>query len=135
MEGRSHRRISSKVVFIYDGDCGFCDASVRWLLRRGSRMDFRPCQQRPPEMGRAGLTVEDCQRAACVVESPAGAPLRVHRGAAAVNFALRRLTGRLGWRLLGIAYLLPVIRQVEDAGYAWVARNRHHLPGESCSTR
>ncbi len=126
-------------VFLYDADCGFCAASVRWLLRRGSRLDFRPCRQRPPEMDLAGLTAEDCRRAACLVESPEDAPLRVHRGAAAINLALRRLQGlrNVGWRLLSLLYLLPGLRRAEDAGYAWVARNRRRLghSGGACSIR
>jgi predicted DCC family thiol-disulfide oxidoreductase YuxK len=129
-----------KAIFIYDADCGFCAATVRWLRDRGAeaRIDFQAYQQKPSAMAAAGLTVEDCQRAAYAVEL-GGSPPRVYRGAAAVNFALRKLPGarHVGWRLIGRLYTLPTVRQAEDAGYAWVARNRRRLSrsGQVCAVR
>ena len=120
-----------KAVFIYDGECGFCIDSVRWLEGRGAARDlrFEPFQSEPDEMARAGIAAEDCRRAAYVVDDRRGPSPRIHRGAGAVSYALRRLPGirRLGWRLLGCVYLVPVIKQIEDAGYGWIARNRYRL--------
>lgn len=52
-----------------------------------------------------------------------------YRGAAAINAALGALGGVFG--LASFVYRIPVLKQLEDAAYAWVARNRHRLPGAS----
>lgn len=54
---------------------------------------------------------------------------RAFRGAAAINTALGMLGGVFA--LVSILYRLPGFRQIEDAAYAWVARNRHRMPGAS----
>lgn len=118
-------------ALIYDGDCGFCQASVRWLERRGAArvLAMHAFQTAPPEMALAGLAAADCREVVFVVDqSPAPRRPKVYRAAAAA-FALRALPAfsRAGWRLLGWLYYLPGLRQVVDAGYAWVARNRHRL--------
>ena len=128
-----------KPTLIYDGDCSFCMDAVYWLELRGAdrTLAFRSYQSAPPQMALAGLTANDFQHAAYLVDDRhvdfdvSGQALRpvVFRGAAAVNYALRALPGFrcLGWRLLGYLYYVPGLRQVEDLGYAWVARNRHRF--------
>ncbi len=130
----------SIATFIYDADCGICRSTVRFLQDRSAvGLDFRTYQQQPSEMRRAGLTPDDCRQAAYVVAWEDGFSPKVYRGASAVNYALRSLPGlhRVGWRSLGSFYAFPVIRQIEDICYAWVARNRSRLgrPGQVCAVR
>ncbi|MSP77961.1 MAG: DUF393 domain-containing protein [Dehalococcoidia bacterium] len=134
-------------TLIYDGSCGVCAATVRWLERRGAArtLAFRTYQDAPPQMGLAGLTPHDCQCAAYVVDDRGlgqdclddGAVVRVYRGAGAVNFALRALPGarHIGWRLLGWLYYLPLLRRIEDLAYAWFARNRFRFGGSTCGLK
>ncbi len=123
-------------TFLYDGTCGMCQAGVGWLKRRDSRLAYAAYQTTPPPMTLVGLSADDCQRAAYVVDERDGVGPRVYRGAAAVNYALRTLPGRrhIGWRLAGALYHLPVVRQLEDVAYAVIARNRHRLSrgGPAC---
>ena len=72
-----------------------------------------------------GLSAAECDAAAwAVVPDPDG---RRFRGAAAVNAALAAVLGTwLPVRLYG----LPVIQQIQDAAYAWIARNRGRLRGD-----
>ena len=79
----------------------------------------------PGLLERAGLTEAQCQEAVWFVY-PDG---RQYRAAAAANQTLYELGGV--WRLVSILYRLPGVRQLEDAAYAWVARNRYRLPGAS----
>ena len=51
------------------------------------------------------------------------------RGAAAINAALGALGGV--FVLAPLLYRLPGLKQLEDVVYAWVARNRHRMPGAS----
>ncbi len=125
----------SRPLFVYDGDCGICTATVAWLRRHGADavLRFAPSIEQPSEMLAAGLTLQDCLGAAYVIEALPGvggvAPLRRFRGAAAINFALGCLPGRRNWMFRGLArlYQLPGVRQAQDLGYAWVAGNRHRL--------
>ena len=137
MAGKTKSKTGSATL-IYDGDCAFCMASVRWLKRRsvGSGLEYLPYQAYPYPMTQAGLTAQDCIKAAYVIEQR-GSGVKAYRGAGAVNYALRRSRGHwsLGWRFLGGLYLLPGIRQIQNLGYRWVADNRFRLStsGDSCS--
>lgn len=71
-----------------------------------------------------GLTVAECEAAAWAV-APDRTP---YRGAAAINLTL---AVALRLRILVWLYNLPGIHQLEDGVYAWVARNRSRLPGDT----
>lgn len=70
----------------------------------------------------AGLTRAQCEQAAWAV-TPDG---RRFRGAGAVNAAL---TWAVGCPAFLWIYRLPLVRQVQDALYDWIAANRSRLPG------
>ncbi|MBS1251691.1 MAG: hypothetical protein MAG451_00724 [Anaerolineales bacterium] len=78
--------------------------------------------QKPGAPEAAGLTREQCEQAAWAVE-PGG---RRHRGAGAAHAALAR---GLGVRWVLSVYYLPIIQQIEDVVYRWIAANRGRLPG------
>lgn len=82
-------------------------------------------------MTEVGLTKADCEKAAYLVKKNGAGDYRLKRGAAAVNYTLRSLSGktRIGWRLLGYLYLLPVVRQIEDIVYSVIVRIRHRIHG------
>ena len=79
--------------------------------------------QKPGVPASAGLTVEQCEGAAWAV-SPDG---RRYRGAGAINASLAVASGVA---LPLLAYELPVVRQLEDLGYAFTAAVRGKLPGD-----
>jgi predicted DCC family thiol-disulfide oxidoreductase YuxK len=79
--------------------------------------------QRPGAAWSAGLTLEECRAAAWAVK-PDG---RCYRGAEAMNVAL---SAAIGTSLPHIIYRLPAVRHLQDLAYAWVASNRHKLPGD-----
>jgi hypothetical protein len=71
-----------------------------------------------------GLTIAQCEAAAWTV---AAAPNTTrHRGAGAINATVSAALGA-SWPLR--FYRLPGIRQIQDAVYEWVVRNRDRLPG------
>lgn len=119
-------------ILLYDGACGFCQASVQWVLRRDRRrtVRFAPLQgavgsairARHPELATADSVVW--------VEDPGGPAERVAIKSAAAAEVLRYLGG--GWGLLRMAWIAP--RALRDAVYDLVARHRHRLPlgAEAC---
>lgn len=110
-------------LVFYDGECGFCHRSVRWLLERdegGGRFRFAPIggptfEQEIPAAERASLPDT------LVVRTAAG---RTLSGSDAVVHVLRRLGGRHARRS---AWLARVPRPLRDAVYAAFARMRRGL--------
>lgn len=117
----SHQRTS---YLIYDGDCGFCDASVRLAARynRDVTLTFLPFQSLTPDR-LAGLGIDPAECAGAVQLVTTGGT--VLAGAFAINHLLRqRPSGALLVRLIEI---LPPLLWLEQAGYRLVARNRARL--------
>lgn len=130
------RAYAARVVplLIYDGDCGFCTRSARWIAER-----WRPGTARivtsqsldDTTLTEHGLTRADVTDAAWWV----GADGAAERGDRAIAAALR---GAPGWpNTLGRAITMPGLRALAPVGYALVARFRHRLPGatDACAVR
>ena len=114
-------------LVLYDGVCGFCDASVRWLLAHDGRAVFRfaPLQgdaaaalrERHPEIG-------DSLEGIAYVDASDGSE-RVHLRSEAVFRILAELDPP--WRWLATLRFLP--RPLTDLGYRIFARLRYRVFG------
>lgn len=119
-------------VLLYDGDCGFCASSVRFVLQHDSRaksLRFAPLA------GDLGSRVRgDHPELAGVdsmiwVELDARGQSEVRVRSEAALALLHYLGG--GFRLLsGLGRLVP--RRLRDAAYAAIAARRKTLGGETC---
>ncbi|MFE3289660.1 thiol-disulfide oxidoreductase DCC family protein [Rhodococcus sp. NPDC059234] len=123
------RRTASRytVELLYDRDCGFCvrcAALLERLDRRG-RVAVVPLQQAGAP-ARFGVTTDEALDQAWAQDSRGGR----HHGAGAINAAL---SGVLGTRIPLYVYRIWGIRQLQDAAYRAVARNRYRLPGRGGS--
>ncbi len=111
-------------IVLYDGVCGFCNGSVRWLSAhdRGARLHYAPLQgetaaalrARHPEIPTALETI------AFVEED------RVSMQSAAVFRVLRELPAPWRW-VAALSGLLP--RALWDAAYRAFARRRYRWFG------
>jgi predicted DCC family thiol-disulfide oxidoreductase YuxK len=119
-EGRANN------LLLYDGRCGFCAASVAFMLRHERQHTLRfatlegatgsEIRRRHPELEAIDSVVW--------VEPPAeGRAEQVFVRSAAALRAARYLGGP--WRLLAVGYLLPA--GIRNGIYDWVARHRHSL--------
>lgn len=108
-------------TLIYDGDCGFCTRSVRWVERLPVRVRIVPWQEADLTALR---TTEDRARHEVVWAPPRG---RVRGGAAAVAELLKHC--RCPWPVLGWLMDAPVLRGLAELVYRCVADNRFRLPG------
>ena len=116
-------------VFFYDGECGLCDAAVRFLLRHtdAARLQFSALQSSHARrvFHERGLAAPDL-RAAWLLKDGT-----LHAASSAV---LEALDLARGWpRLLRVLLVVP--RPMRDAGYAVVARWRRRLAPGSCPVR
>jgi predicted DCC family thiol-disulfide oxidoreductase YuxK len=118
--------VSVPPILLYDGSCGFCQASVQWVLRRDRHRTLRFA----PLQGVAGTAILarhpalDGADSVVWVDDPGGALERV----AIKSGAARRILGYLGgrWGLLRVCWVVP--RVIRDGIYDLIARHRHRIP-------
>lgn len=118
-------------VLIFDGGCGFCSRSARWLADTAAgTVSAVPAQSLDSEaIAALGIREEDLRRFAFWVDD-AG---RVSAGHEAVGAALKARGGIA--RLAGMLVLAPVTSTLAKVLYRIVARVRHRLPGSDGSCR
>lgn len=109
----------SPAVLIYDGDCGLCGASVRWVKRNSQEgaFEFVACQSPQRRQRFPHITEETCMQAMVLV-LPDG---RQFTGSDAAPHILRR-TRRLRW--LACLFTVPGVSLVARPVYRWIARRR-----------
>jgi len=110
-----------QIPILYDGDCGFCRATLGVLLTWDRRRRFRPVAIQSEEGARLldGMPAE--QRLASAHAVIPGAPGPVSAGAAAAP-VLRELPA--GEPFAALADRLP---RATERGYRWVADHRSSL--------
>ena len=111
-------------VFYYDGECGFCTASVGLLARADFFRQVTWMAYQDLEAPPTDLTWEDLEQAAFLgVEGKEGQS-RLYRG----FYAFRMLTLRLPPLLPLAPFLwLPSVHRPGEAVYGWVAANRYRI--------
>ncbi|HSE08863.1 MAG TPA: GNAT family N-acetyltransferase [Nocardioidaceae bacterium] len=108
-------------VFLYDGDCGFCTTSARWLQRHATSTARVEAWQYA-DLAPLGLTPADCAEALMYVDDG-----RRVVGPDAVAALLG--TGKSSWRTAGQLLAAPGSRRVAWPVYEWISHHRGHLPG------
>jgi predicted DCC family thiol-disulfide oxidoreductase YuxK len=132
--------IGGRLLMMFDGHCGFCNASVRWLLRRDRKDRLRfvalESETAAPLLKRHGRCGTDSAQdvdigTIVVARDVGGATESVLVRSDAVVALLRELPRPWPW--VGVALQL-VPRAVRDLGYRIVARWRYRIWGrlESC---
>ncbi len=113
-------------VLLYDGQCGFCNSTIQWILRHDPHGSLRFA----PLDGSFGGAIRVRHPELATLDSliwvvPAGGDtpeLLSTRSGAALQVA-RYLGG--GWRLAGLLAIIP--RSLRDAVYDLIAKHRHRL--------
>src|SRR4029077_15102839 len=110
-------------ILVYDGHCHFCRRQASRLLElSGGRIKLESLHDAGVVERSPGLTREACEQAMQLV-FPDG---RIYSGAGAAAQALR-LNPALAW--LSFFYDIPGLKQLSDAIYRWIARNRFRFGG------
>lgn len=116
----------AKWLLLYDGECRFCiagSARLAAMARPGlvERVDLRD----PAAMARHPSIPHNVDFSAIRLVTPDG---RMSSGAEAIA---RALGSRPAWKMVTWLYWAPGIRQLTDAAYRWVARNRFRIMGRA----
>jgi len=117
-------------ILVFDGDCGFCTTSARFLVRwviRGRPVTVAPWQRL--DLAGLGLTPEQCRLAVQWVAIDA----RPVSGHVAIAAALR--AGHPVWRPVGVLLVAPGLSWLGGRLYSWVAAHRYALPGGTPACR
>jgi predicted DCC family thiol-disulfide oxidoreductase YuxK len=98
-------------VVVYDGDCGICQASARWIERNIASVEVKShYEYGVEELGSVWLVT----------------PTYNYEGAVAVAHVL--MMSRAPWmRMCGCIMNAPVVRLVASGVYRVIARNRRHI--------
>ena len=116
----------SPPVVLFDGDCGFCNATVRWTVERDplARLRFAPLRSAAARrtVALADPNADFDALPDTIVLADEGG---VHTASTAVLRMARHL--RLPYPVLSLALLVP--RPLRDAAYRILARNRHRWFG------
>jgi predicted DCC family thiol-disulfide oxidoreductase YuxK len=113
--------MSDTLTVLYDGTCGFCTRQARFARRlAGPHRTQLLSTAEPGVRERYGVSTSAADRQMHVIDA-AG---RRYGGAAAVARLVRAVpfAGAIGW-----LYYLPGLRQLADATYRWVSRNRYAI--------
>lgn len=116
-------------MLVFDGDCGFCTSSARWIERRLPDHVEVVAWQFLDDLGALGLTRADVDTKAWWIDESG----RRHGGNLAIGEALVAAGGI--WGLLGRLSLLPPFRWIGAVVYRLVARYRHRMPGGTAACR
>lgn len=115
------------IVVIYDGECGFCNRSVLFLLKRDRNKALRFSASKSSfsksELAKHGISTETLDTL-----------VLLERGAAyTYSDAGLRITKYLKfpWSLFYSLWVVP--KRIRDPLYKFIARNRYRLSGRSKS--
>ncbi|CAL9330604.1 hypothetical protein SUDANB43_00060 [Streptomyces sp. enrichment culture] len=125
-----HEYMRTVPVLVFDGDCGFCTAAVRWIERK-VRPHCETVAWQQADLAGLGVARERARHEALWV-TPAGT---IHGGSGAVAKLLLSAGG--AWTMLGAVLMVPPVSWAARGVYRLVADNRSRLPGStaSCSRR
>ncbi|HEU5425539.1 MAG TPA: DCC1-like thiol-disulfide oxidoreductase family protein [Actinocrinis sp.] len=118
--------VTPRPTLVFDGDCGFCTASVH-VLESWCRPDVRFVPWQMLDLAAHGLTERQVSKAVQWLPISADAPIRP--GAAAVARVLLR--SRWPWRPIGALLLVPPISWLAAGAYHVISANRYRLPGST----
>ncbi|MBK9029932.1 MAG: DUF393 domain-containing protein [Myxococcales bacterium] len=109
-------------LVLYDGVCGLCHASVRWLMKRDrGRLRYAPLQGETAQALRARFPIPETLESVVFIDGD-----RMHLRSKAFLFAARHLTRP--WRWAFAFRWLPAF--LLDLGYRLIARVRYRLWGK-----
>ena len=115
---------AGRPVILFDGVCNLCTGSVRFVIERDSRKQFRFASLQSPVAEKLlGPQRNEADRFESVVLVVGE---RIYRKSSAALLIARRLDGL--WPLLSV--LLAIPRPLRDAVYDWIGRRRYRMFGK-----
>ena len=118
------------MILVYDGQCGFCVRTARWIAAR-LPADARVEPWQALNLEKLGLSEQEARAAVWWIEGH-GTSTRRARGAEAIGRSLLS-AGRV-WKPAGLLISRPPLLWLARPIYALVASNRHRLGGRGTAS-
>ena len=116
-----------KLYILFDGDCGFCNFWVQWILKKDKkdRFLFASLQGNFGQQFLIERNLENKNFGTIYLWKPSGYYLQKSN-------AILKITETLGgiYSILKIFYIVPIF--IRDTIYDWISRNRQKLMSASC---
>lgn len=109
-------------IVFFDGTCGFCSRTVRWILRHDRRGEIRFAPIQGQTYAELDADDKPMDLSTMVVWKEGELFTRSSAGVRTL-WALGGLWGVLGW----LIWLIP--KPIRDAGYRVIAANRYRIAG------
>lgn len=103
----------SNIVVIFDGQCRFCIASLKWLQQK---LDLTAIAFQDADLSPYGLTREQCSK-----EVFALSDAKTYSGAGAIALLLSKRGNT------SLARSLRIFPALSNRGYSWIAARRNSL--------
>ena len=127
--GKQTNTVKGDIVVIYDGECGFCNRSVLFILKRDKeqRLQFsaNKSSYSRSQLSRSGINAERPDTLVLIENGEA------HTYSDAALRVAKYL--KFPWNLF--YYLIVIPRKARDPLYRFIARNRHRISGNSIACR
>ncbi len=111
------------MLLVYDGECGFCIRSARWIEAR-LPTEARVAPWQSLKLDELGLSELDARSAVWWIDDR-GKGMRWSRGAQAIGRSLMAAGG--AWAAAGALIVHPPLGWLARPVYALVAANRHRI--------
>lgn len=113
-------------IVFYDGDCGLCQFSVQWLIKRDphGKLLYAPLQ------GETAAALFEHTGPPPQQEGEQSMLLWDQRGLASHSTGALRSMGYVGWPWKAMQVFLIVPRFIRDTVYRFIARNRYRWFGK-----
>jgi len=113
VNGIDPRACENPISVIYDGECAFCIAWLRWLQKK---IEVEALSYHEVDLGRFQLTKEQCSQAVYVIANG-----EIFSGADAISILLKVRGNLIS------SHLIHISGPVGRFGYRWVASHRNTL--------
>ncbi|MDX1350763.1 MAG: DUF393 domain-containing protein [Putridiphycobacter sp.] len=112
-------------IVLYDGDCGFCNQSVQFILknRKHNHFQFTPLQSDIAEQLLSGFHITINMETLYVIKNG-----KTYEKSSAILALINDLKNR--YQFLKLGYLVPTF--MRDGVYKLISKNRHKLKTGFC---
>ena len=115
-----------KAIIFYDGECGFCNRWVRYVIKHDTKNYFTFCSLH------SDTALEYSMKYNFSIENKNSIALleneKVSRKSLAAQRIAKHLNTKINWSTILKIFPLPIA----DAGYDVISKIRHSLPGNTC---
>lgn len=115
-----------QAIIFYDGECGFCDSWVRYIIKHDTKKYFTFCSLH------SDLAIEYSKKYYFSIENKDSIALLENGQISRKSLAAKRIATHLNTKINWSAFINFFPIPIADLGYNIISKIRHLLPGSVC---